>query len=115
LILVASFDQVTPAGIARRKLTSVNSWNPLLVAGYRSAARLILAAAYLGIPQICGQTAQPSNINVCPVNQKQLLAAAVRTLRAGIILKNPPGERRDHLLARLEVLIEQSRRQQLHE
>jgi hypothetical protein len=37
-----------------------------------------------------------------------LLAAAVRTLRAGIIRKDPQGEKRDDLLARLELIIEQS-------
>jgi hypothetical protein len=48
------------------------------------------------------------------MNQQQLLRAAVRTLRAGVIRKHPPGEKRDHLLARLEVLIKQSRRQLNH-
>ena len=36
------------------------------------------------------------------------------TLRAGIIRKHPPGERRYYLLARLEVLIEPSRAQLDH-
>jgi hypothetical protein len=32
------------------------------------------------------------------MNQKQLQSAAVRTLRAGIIRTNPPGDRRARLL-----------------
>jgi hypothetical protein len=44
------------------------------------------------------------------MNQIELCRAAIRTLRVGIIKKDPPGKRRDHLLARLEVIIEQSRR-----
>jgi hypothetical protein len=40
----------------------------------------------------------------------ELRRAAILTLRAGIIKKHPPGERRDHLMARLEVIIERSRR-----
>jgi hypothetical protein len=42
------------------------------------------------------------------MNDKQLRRAAIRTLRAGIIPKNPPGERRDRLLARLEAIVERS-------
>ncbi len=42
------------------------------------------------------------------MNQKDVFRAAIRTLRAGIILKHPPGDKRGHLLARLEVIIEQS-------
>jgi hypothetical protein len=38
--------------------------------------------------------------------QQQLCRAAVRALRAGIIRKHPPGDKRDHLLALLEVLTE---------
>ena len=44
------------------------------------------------------------------MDQKQLLAAAVRTLRAGITPKHPPAERPEHLLARLDVIIERSAR-----
>jgi hypothetical protein len=43
------------------------------------------------------------------MHQKQLRRTAVRTLRAGIIRKHPPGEKRDHLLALVEVLAERSR------
>lgn len=42
------------------------------------------------------------------MNQTLLRRAAIRTLRAGIIHRHPPGERRGHLLARLEVIIERS-------
>jgi len=44
------------------------------------------------------------------MNRIGLRRAATRTLRAGIIKKHQPGERRDHRLARLEVIIERSRR-----
>jgi hypothetical protein len=36
------------------------------------------------------------------------IRAAVRTLRVGIIRKHPPGQTRDHFMARLGALIEQS-------
>jgi hypothetical protein len=49
------------------------------------------------------------------MNQTQLLRAAARTLRVGIMRKHPPGERRDHLLARLDALIEKSLQQRLHQ
>ena len=39
----------------------------------------------------------------------QLRRAAIRTLRAGIVRRNPPGER-EHLLARLDLLLEQTSR-----
>jgi hypothetical protein len=48
------------------------------------------------------------------MNQIQLRRAAIRTLRAGIIRKYPPGERRDTPLGRLEVTIERSARHTLH-
>jgi hypothetical protein len=43
-----------------------------------------------------------------PMTRIELRRAAIRTLRAGIIAKHPPGETRDHLLARLEAPIERS-------
>jgi hypothetical protein len=36
------------------------------------------------------------------MTDNQLRCAAIRTLRAGIINKHPPGEKWDQLLARLE-------------
>jgi hypothetical protein len=40
------------------------------------------------------------------MDQTELRRAAIRTLRAVIIRRRPPGERRDHLLAWLEVIVE---------
>jgi hypothetical protein len=40
------------------------------------------------------------------MNQIELRRAVIRTLRAGIVKKHPPGKRRDHLLARLDLLVE---------
>jgi hypothetical protein len=44
------------------------------------------------------------------MTDNQLRRAAIRTLRAGFVRRNPPGERREHLLARLDLLLEQTSR-----
>jgi hypothetical protein len=44
------------------------------------------------------------------MNNEELQRAAVHTLRTGITQKNPPGEKRDHLLARLDIVLERAAR-----